>query len=740
MAAQQKKQDRKKLLLSAAAIAIVASLTGPARLAAQQAADPAIKIGQADLGGVVTSPNGPEAGVWVIAETTDLPTKMAKIVVTDDKGRYVMPDLPQAHYTVWVRGYGLVDSPKVETEPGKILNLTAVPAPNEAAAAQYYPAIYWYAMLGIPDKSRFPGTGRNGNGMSPKVKSQAQWLDGIKTQGCNSCHQIGNLATRTVPAMFSQLPNSLDAWVRRVQTGQASEIMARNLGDLDAQVALKEFADWTDRIAEGELPFAKPQRPQGIERDLVLTLWDWSSPKHYLHDEVSTDKRNPTVNANGPLYGSSEDSTDTVPILDPVHATASGIKGVVRDPKTPGTMFITTLEEPMFATSPYYGDERTWYSQTSIHNPMIDQKGRVWLTARIRPPATPDFCRQGSDNPSAKLYPMNSAARQLELYDPKSGKLTTIDTCFTTHHLNFAEDADNTLWFSGGGANSPVIGWFNTKIYDETGDEQKAQGWTPLILDTNGNGKRDEGYVGPKDPVDPTKDKQIIAGIYGISYNPVDGTIWGSVERFPGGVVRLDPGPNPPATALAEYYEVPFDDPRAPINGYGPRGSDIDRNGVVWTPLASGHLASFDRRKCKGPLNGPEATGRQCPEGWTLYPFPGPQFKGVTDSGSAEASYYTWVDQHNILGLGANVPIATGNESDSLHALVDGKWVELRVPYPMGYFSKGLDGRIDDPNAGWKGRALWSTYGGRAPQHIEGGKGTYPKVVKFQLRPDPLAD
>src|SRR5262249_29166476 len=140
-----------------------------------------------------------------------------------------------------------------------------------------------------------------------------------------------------------------------------------------------------------------------------------------------------------------------------------------------------------------------------------------------------------------------------------------------------------------------------------------------------------------------------------------------------------------------------------------------------------------------GPLNGPNATGRHCPEGWTLYPFPGPQFKGVSETGSAEASYNTWVDQHDILGLGANVPIATGNESDALHALVDGKFVELRVPYPMGFFAKGLDGRIDDPNAGWKGRALWSTYGGRAPQHIEGGKDTYPKVVKFQLRPDPLA-
>jgi hypothetical protein len=166
---------------------------------------------------------------------------------------------------------------------------------------------------------------------------------------------------------------------------------------------------------------------------------------------------------------------------------------------------------------------------------------------------------------------------------------------------------------------------------------------------------------------------------------------------------------------------------------------DIDRDGVVWVPLASGHLASFDRRRCKGPLNGPAATGKHCPEGWALYPFPGPQFQTVTDSGSTQASYYTWVDQFDTFGLGKNVPFATGNLADSLEAFVDGKFVTLRVPYPMGFFAKGMDGRIDDPNGGWKGKGIWSAYAGRATHHIEGGKGVKPKVVKFQLRPGPLA-
>src|SRR5690606_38064137 len=165
-------------------------------------------------------------------------------------------------------------------------------------------------------------------------------------------------------------------------------------------------------------------------------------------------------------------------------------------------------------------------------------------------------------------------------------------------------------------------------------------------------------------------------------------------------VVRVQPGADPTHTALTEIFEPP-------LPGYGPRGGDIDRNGVFWTSLSSGHLASFDRRKCKAPLNGPQAaTGRHCPEGWTLHPFPGPQFRGVDAPGSAESSYYTWVDQFGVAGLGKNVPIATGNLSDALHALVDGKFVSLVVPYPIGFFTKWVEGRIDDPGTRWRGRAL----------------------------------
>lgn len=690
-----------------------------------------VSIDGNDIGGTVTGVHGPEAGVWVIAETKDLPTKYAKIVVTDEAGRYVLPDLPAATYSVWVRGYGLIDSPKVKARPGQILALKAVPAPNEAAAAQYYPAIYWYAMLHIPPKSDFPGTGPRpkGNGMATKIKSQQQWLDIVKTDGCYTCHQLGDAATRNIEKNLGHFNSSAEAWEYRIQVGQAADNMISSINRLDTQRAFALFGDWSDRIARGELPFAKPQRPQGLERNIVVTLWDWNTPKAYLHDEISTDKRNPTLNANGKIYGSPEESSDFIPVLDPVANARSQVKAFPRDADTP-----SSKDNDIPNPSPNWGREAIWNSQTSIHNPMFDEKGRVWLTARVRAPDNEAaFCKDGSINPSAKGFALTSSGRQLAMYDPATKTFTPIDTCYATHHLQL--DSQDRIWTSGGG---PVVGWFDTKLWLATGNAQKAQGWTPLILDTNGNGRRD-AYTEPGQPLDPTKDRRVDAGFYGIAVSPVDGSIWGSSVGFPGAIVRLVLGANPPQTALAEVYEPPIDDPKAPVHGYSPRGMDIDRHGVVWTVLASGHLASFDRRKCRGPLNGPKATGKQCPEGWTLYPFPGPQFRDVKDSGSAEASYYAWVDQFNTLGLGANTPIATGNASDALFALVDGKFVTLRVPYPMGFYAKGMDGRIDNPAAGWKGRGLWTTYATRAVAHIEGGKGTTSKVVHIQLRPDPLA-
>ena len=683
-----------------------------------------------DIGGVVTGPRGPEAGVWVIAETRDLPTRLIKSVVTDDRGRFVVPDLPNAHYDVWVRGYGLVDSPKTSTKPGQVVNLRAVSAPDRKAAAQYYPAQYWFALLQVPPTKDFPGTGEKGNGISPTIHSQGEWIrQVVNTDGCTGCHQLGGPATRAIPkSILDVSKDSRSAWDHRIRAGQAGGGMSARFTQVGAQRALAMYADWTDRIAAGELPSAVPERPQGRERNVVITMWDWADPKTYLHDEISSDKRNPTVNASGPIYGALEESGDYFAVVDPTSNTSRQVKLTVRDPDTP-----SSADQPPAGPSPYWGDEAIWNSQTTVHSFAMDKQGRIWAAARIRKPETPAWCQAGSDHPSAKAFPITQSQRGLEMYDPKTEKLTTIDTCFSWGHVNF--DDHDVLWSSFGPAG--VEGWFDVKIWDKTHDEQQAQGWSAFVLDYNGNGKRDV-YTEPNQPADPTKDKRINVQYYGDSPAP-DGSVWGTVQGMPGALVRFIPGAHPPDTALAEYYEVPWNNPKAPAQGFAPRGLDVDSTGVVWTVLSSGHLASFDRSKCKGRLNGPTATGQHCPEGWRLYPLPGPNYKGAVENGSGDSAYYDFVDRFDTLGVGKDVPVATGNLSEGLLALVDGKFLTLRVPYPMGFYAKGMDGRIENPNAGWKGKALYTTYATRAPFHAEGGKGTTSKLVKFQVRPDPLA-
>src|SRR5262249_41966759 len=153
-----------------------------------------------DIGGGVRAPRGqPEAGGGGVAGNTDLPTKFARIVVTDGEGRYVIPDLPAGDYQGWVRGDGLCEWGKLRATPGQALNVAFVPAPNEAEAAHYYPAIYWYSMMKIPGKDQFGANAKSG---IPQDLTQIDWLKQMKNIGCIGCHQIGQEATRTIPAQF----------------------------------------------------------------------------------------------------------------------------------------------------------------------------------------------------------------------------------------------------------------------------------------------------------------------------------------------------------------------------------------------------------------------------------------------------------------------------------------------------------------------------------------------------------
>jgi hypothetical protein len=680
------------------------------------------------IGGVVTSARGPEAGVWVIAETTELKTPFIKIVVTDDAGRYVLPQLPTATYNVWVRGYGLADSDRIEGRPGDTaLNLTAKVASSPAEAAKVYPGNYWFSLLQPPAPNQFPGTGESGNGIPPAMASQAHWMFNLKS-GCNFCHQLGNEITRSLGHMdHLDFKSPEEAWIYRTQLGVRGSSMAGTMAQWGLQAGARVMADWTTRIANGEVPPTPPRPRPGAERNVVVTLWDWGVDSSFMHDEIATDKNDPTVNGYGPVYAVSA-GHGKLTVLDPIENDSYELTIPTRE----DARQVQSRFPPPAMPSNFWGMEHLWGPEnpSDPHNPMMDRKGRVWMTSKIRN-EEPAWCREGSSHKFARYYPLNFSNRQASYYDPATGEFRLIDTCFATHHLQFDNDPDQTLYFNE--LLGPIVGWLNTREYDRTGDEQAAQGWCPQVVDSNGDGKITKPWNVPGQPADPRRDTEVRHNLYSVIPSPVDNSVWGASENTPGYILRVDRGDNPPETCMTEVYKVP--EP-----GIDPRGIDIDTNGVVWTALAaSSHLASLDRSKCR-VFNGPSVVaGEQCEAGWKLYLSDGPRFKGTNIP--ADFHYYNWVDQHDIAGFGANTPIATGSNSDALLVLdpESGDWTTLRVPYPLGFYHRGLDGRIDDPAAGWKGRGLWANYGSHLIWHTEGGKGTVGKAVQFQIRPDPLA-
>jgi hypothetical protein len=684
-----------RIVFLAVVAAVVATCFALAE-AQQRGGNAPIALDADDIGGTVTGAGGPEAGVWVIAETTDLPTKMAKIVVTDDQGRYVIPDVPAASYQVWVRGYGLVDSPKVAAKPGQHLDLKAVAAPDGKAAARIYPAEYWFALMQLP-------------------KGKEEEVVGA-TRGCLACHQLGDQATREIPASLGKFASSLEAWDKRVASGPSGGGMSagfRRLGD-----SRKVFADWTDKVASGAYPQQAPRRPTGVERNLVITLWDWATPTSGRSDALATSEHDPTMNANGLVYGVIQ-SADILATLDPRENRAGQIKvpsnAVAIDTATPA--------------SPYWGSEAIWARTSDPRSVVMDDKGRLLLTARIRNPnEQPKFCTDAA-NKFAKYFPIQSGNRQVQIYDPKTKQFTNIDTCFSADHNHFA-GADLVF------GQQNAVGWVSVANFDKTHDAASSQGWCPAVLDTNGDGKITE-WTEPDQPIDKTKDHRINFGCYSPAVAP-DGAIWCSgISPRDTKLIRIERGNNPPQTCKAEVFEPPPNKMVMPGSG----GIAVDSQGVVWQNWRGPfHIASFDRRKCR-VTSGPEATGQQCADGWTMYTAPGPAFDGAPAQFRSDMMYLTQVDHANALGLGKDVPVAGAINSDGFIAVVpqSGQVLQLRVPYPMGFFSRSASGRIDDAKTGWKGRGLWSNYSTYTPWHVEGGKGTLPKVVKMQVRPNPLA-
>jgi hypothetical protein len=668
----------------------------------------AVAIDPDDIGGTVTSPKGPEAGVWVIAESNELPTRFIRSVVTDDQGRYLVPDLPRGTYQVFVRGYGLVDSPRVQAKPGQQLNLKAVIAPDGRAAAQVYPANYWLSLMEAP----------------------REVANTVKTS-CLTCHQLGSRATRQIPEHFKKFGTALEQWDKRVRVGPSGGGMSSNFMKLGAE--RKVFADWTEKIAAGAFPKEAPPRPRGRERSLVVTQWDYSTPTSFSHTHAASDRRTSMVNPNGKIYAPDR-SHDSLVWVDPVEHSAGEFKIPNRDT---GLQRAFNILEP----SAYWGEEQIWEGTSNARSAVMDHQGRVWIATRIRGAQQPKFCMAGSGNKFAEYFPKNQpSSRQVAFFDPKSEKWTMIDTCWTSDHNEFGEEPDNPLFFGAQNA----IGWISATAIDKGLGEEAAQGWCPGVLDTNGDGRITRGWTEPNEPVDPTKDHRINFGTYSVSASPTDHSIWmsgigGSTTQ----IVRIERGSNPPETCKGEVYMPPN---KSEYRGEG--GLEVDSQGVVWTTWrGTDQITAFDRRKCKGPLNGPKATGDHCPEGWTVYRSKEPVMQNSPYA--ANLNYLIAVDRHDVAGLGRDTAISYALNSDELLAIAPSpngrEFVSLRVPYPLGFYTRNAHGRIDDPKSGWKGRGLWSATMTYAMWHLEGapgttgGKGQRPKVVKFQVRPNPLA-
>lgn len=686
---------KRKLVAVMTPVAAMAAMAWGADVAA---AAPKGKVKTKDyIEGTVTSGKGkPEAGVWVIAETK-FTKAYRKIVVTDGRGRFVLPTLPKGKtYRVWVRGYGLADSKKRKAKPGAVLSLRVSKAANKVQAAKIYPSNYWLSLYQPPQNTA----------ALPGGRTQVEWMSGMKL-GCMLCHQIGSLPTR-------RLPNR-EAYDHG--TMKAATMYSTTLG-LGRDALLDSLADWGGRIQAGETPKAPP-RPKGAERNMVITQWSWGDKLTYAHDEVATDKNNPRRNANGPVWGV-DIGNDRLLSVDPKTnktrmvkvPTANGFNeawcsqtflalGATTPPTPSGFCTLGVAAPGGVPTFP-----NAYQNPANPHNPMMDAQGRVWITTQIRrewAQDMPEFCKS---DPIMTTRPHH---RQLGYYDPRNGQFQLIDTCYGTHHLQF--DKKGVLWSSG---DSYVLGWFDPAKYDPARPEtlQQAQGYKEVIVDSNG---------------DKVPDLKVPGFNYGIIPNPKDGTVWtaqpGTGKR--GLLTRFDP-----ATQTFESY-IP------PAPGMGPRGVDVDSKGIIWASMGgSGHLASFDRSKCTQTWG----DGTQCAEGWTFYKSPGPSVDlgpGPEANNSADMHYYLWTDVHNTLGMGKDTVVLCGTNSDSLLAFDQKtkKFTVIRIPYPLNAYMRGLDGRIDNPKTGWKGRGLWMNEGLDPVIHNEVQHGW---VGHIQMRPNPL--
>ena len=422
------------LYVAAIAAGMAALLAaGAAQLSAQQAADPAIQIGADDLGGVVTSANGP--GGRRLGDRGD--HRSAHQVRQDRRHRRSRP-LPHARSAEgelqrlgarlragrFAEGADRARARSLEPDSGRraergggggILSGDLLVFAAQDPGQERVPR---HRARGQRHRRRREEPGAVARHRQDRrlliVSSARQQGDAHDPEGARRTS-----SPRPRPGSGASSPDRPDARWSAASAGSTRS----------ARSTL--FADWTDRIAAGELPSAKPPRPQGVERNVVVTLWDWATPKAYLHDEIATDKRNPTVNANGLIYGAPEESTDLFPVLDPVRHTASEVKMPVRDPNTPSVEGRSDGAVAVLGRRSRSGTARPACTTRCSTRRAGSGSPRASVRRTIRPSA-----RRARTIRRRSCSRSNSAGRHLSMYDPKTGKFTLIGTCFTTHHLH----------------------------------------------------------------------------------------------------------------------------------------------------------------------------------------------------------------------------------------------------------------------------------------------------------------
>ena len=616
-----------------------------------------------------------EAGVWVIAETSSLPSPFRRIVVTDDDGRFVVPALPEGHYELWVRGYGLRDSARLPATRGATVSIAVDVAVGVADAARIYPASYWLALLEPPAANELP----------PGFTNQAHWLTDVKL-GCIRCHQFGSriFHGRASPDAWE------DVWKARPSEGRTADTLGR-------AAVNRAFATWASRLQRGETPPAPP-RPTGAERNVVITEWDWGGENSYIHDVIATDKRTPTLYPHGRIWG-----------VDFGHDQLWSL-----DPRTHRTKWYPVPTTNVLNRSEASAPGAIVYNNpANPHVPIMDGRGRVWIasqTRRERPEDAPAWVRDVIDNVDGSssggvdalaIFKQGTHHRQLVFFDTAAERFGVVDTAFGTNHLQF--DAQDRLWTSG---DSVALGMLDTRRLDPVRPGETAAAAQKAWLSIDRDGRSTGG------------------GGYGIGVGHKDGMVWrtntyigqtGAPDNntFAGQnrIIRFDP-----AARAFKSYELP-------PPGRSAVGIDVGADGIVWFGTASGHLGRFDPRS----------------ERFTYWTTPGPRLRADGgETGSGDFHYNVFVDQYDTSGLGAGTIILTGANSDAL-VVFDPRterFSVFRLPYPLVMYHRGIDGRIDDAAAGWKGRGLWLNASNDPERFIEHGRGV---VSQVQFRPHPLA-